>query len=102
MYLFQILLPLFTKNNRQISRAEFSRVNDELTKRYGGVTSYMRAPAEGLWITSGNKKARDQIVTIEVMTSTRAKRWWRKYQKTLERRFDQQYVVIRYQVCKTI
>ena len=101
MFLFQILLPLYAKNNRRISRAAFKNVNEELTRRYGGVTAYLRAPAEGQWVSQG-RKDRDQIVTIEVMTRSRDLRWWKRYRKTLEERFRQEHVIVRYYPCELV
>jgi hypothetical protein len=98
MYLFQILLPLYTKDNRRIEHAAFTKVKDELTKRYGGVTAYTRAPAEGQWITRG-RKDRDQIIIIEVMAQKRSLPWWRRYRKILETRFKQDSIIVRYSVC---
>ena len=98
MYLFQILLPLYHNNNRRIGRSGFSTKEEELTKRYGGVTVYMRAPAEGHWVTKG-QKTKDQIITIEVMARQLTLRWWKQYQKNLEARFRQESIVIRYYAC---
>jgi hypothetical protein len=39
----------------------------ELTNKFGGVTSFVRAPGQGLW-GSGGDVARDNVAVIEVMT----------------------------------
>jgi len=59
MWLVQIFLPLEADTG-----GAFCNVKEELTKRFGGLTAYNRAPAEGLW-RNGNKKEKDEIVIVE-------------------------------------
>ena len=47
--LVQILLPLYGREGRRIPRAIFSRTAEELSARFGGMTAYRPAPAEGFW-----------------------------------------------------
>ena len=94
--LVQILLPLRDNNGRKFPRAHFAAVREELVARFGGLTTYARSPARGLWTSSGQTK-RDDVVIFEVMTARVAKAWWSRYRHTLERRFRQDEIVVRVQ-----
>jgi hypothetical protein len=48
-YLVQILLPKETGNGQPISHQWFEAVLKELTEKFGGATSFLRAPGQGLW-----------------------------------------------------
>ena len=49
MHLVQLLLPLYDNEGRGFGETPFAAVREELTRRFGGVTAYMRSPATGLW-----------------------------------------------------
>ena len=49
MHLIQILLPLYDNDGIPFPQRQYLEVRDELTERFGGVTGYLRSPAEGLW-----------------------------------------------------
>lgn len=96
MHLVQLLLPTYDNDGQPISAAEHRRVREELTERFGGLTAYSRAPAEGLWEDAGDgRRRRDDIVVYEVMTEAIDERWWASYRVSLERRFRQDEIVIR-------
>lgn len=94
MHLVQILLPLYDNDGAALPREAFHAVRDELTRRFGGLTAYTRAPAEGVWAEAG-ATTRDDIVVYEVMTDALDRDWWRDYRGALERRFRQQAIVVR-------
>lgn len=94
MHLIQILLPLRDNDGRPFPPGLHATVRHELKARFGGLTAYSRAPAEGLW-ESGAGTSRDEIVVLEVMADTLDAAWWRAYRTDLERRFRQESVVIR-------
>lgn len=96
MHLVQILLPLFDNHGQRLPKGEYDRVRDELTERFGGLTSFSRAPAEGLW-QQGGRTARDDIVVLEVMTEHVDRAWWAAYRGELEGRFRQEAIVVRVQ-----
>jgi hypothetical protein len=102
MYLIQILLPLYDNAGRLIPQKSFTDTAHELTARFGGLTAYTRAPAEGLWQKRGKRTARDDIVIYEVMSGRLARKWWRSYRGRLETRFKQKRIVIRAQHCDQI
>lgn len=95
MHLVQILLPLYDNEGRQFDAADFDRVRDELTERFGGVTSYRLAPAEGLWKDDEGEPVRDRVVIFEVMCERLDRDWWAAYRARLARRFRQDELVVR-------
>ena len=95
MHLVQILLPLRDNEGRPFPRAEFDRINRELTGRFGGVTAYLRSPATGAWRADGDEVAHDDVAIVEVMDDSLDRPWWTAYRRGLERRFRQDEVVVR-------
>jgi hypothetical protein len=96
LHLVQILLPLFDNAGAPLPRALFDRVRGELSGRFGGLTAFTRAPAEGHWRDQGEIK-RDDIVVFEVMTESLDEAFWAAYRRELERAFQQEEIVIRAQ-----
>jgi hypothetical protein len=101
VHLVQILLPLYDNAGTPLPRALYGEVRRELTDRFGGLTAFTRAPAEGLW-QDGDGTARDDIVIFEVMTDALDEGWWRAYRTRLEARFRQDVIVIRAQETRLI
>ncbi|HEX2717970.1 MAG TPA: hypothetical protein VHM67_09845 [Gemmatimonadaceae bacterium] len=95
MYLVQILLPLYDNEGAAFPASHFRDVRDTLMARFGGMTAYTRAPAEGLWREEGEGTTRDDIVIYEVMTDALEDEWWRRWRAGLEARFSQDRIVIR-------
>ena len=95
MHLIEILLPLRDNDGRRFEDGLHARVRAELVERFGGLTAFTRAPAEGLWERAKGERARDEIVIFEVMTDELDRAWWRGYRETLERRFRQEEIVVR-------
>ncbi|HEX2725969.1 MAG TPA: hypothetical protein VHN20_09140 [Beijerinckiaceae bacterium] len=96
MHLIQLLLPLYDNDGAALPRALFDKVREELSGRFGGLTAFTRAPAEGHWRAEGETR-RDDIVIFEVMTERLDRDWWRGYRRELERSFRQEEIVIRAQ-----
>ena len=95
MFLIQLLLPLYDNDRQALPEALFRRVSDELVERFGGLTSYARAPASGLWLEGGEHLVRDDTVVYEVMSEVLERDWWAAYRSELERRFAQQSLLVR-------
>jgi hypothetical protein len=95
LHLVQLLLPLADNDGRAFPRSAYDRVRYELTERYGGVTAYLRAPAEGLWKEHAGHVSRDDVVIYEVMTGELDREWWAGYRCALQERFRQDEVVVR-------
>jgi hypothetical protein len=94
MQLIEILLPLRDQDGQPFAAELWAQVRKELVDRYGGLTVFTRAPAEGLWDEEGGL-SRDQIVIFEVMADSVDRNWWRSYREELERRFRQDEIVVR-------
>ncbi|MGQ4273348.1 hypothetical protein [Terrihabitans sp. B22-R8] len=94
-YLVQILLPLYDRDGGAIPASRFDRVKDELTARFGGLTAFTRAPAEGRWKNEADSVAHDDIVVFEVVVPELDRAWWRNYRLGLERDFQQDEIAMR-------
>src|SRR6202521_5019616 len=68
MHLIQILLPIYDNTGEPFGEQYYSSVRQELTDRFGGLTAFTRAPAQGLWKNQGETTTHDDIVVFEVMT----------------------------------
>ena len=95
MHVVEIFLPLKRNDGSDQPRVLFGDLRAELVERFGGLTAFTRAPAEGLWESESGAAQRDQIVIFEVMTDDLDHDWWRDFRGTLERRFEQEEVLIR-------
>jgi hypothetical protein len=95
MYLVQLLLPLYDNNQQPFGRAIFDRVRNELAENFGGVTAFLRAPAEGVWQDEGGGVSHDEIVIFEVMTGQLDRAWWARYRTELAHRFKQEELIVR-------
>ena len=96
MHLVQILLPLRDNEGRAFPPDLYGEVRRTLKERFGGMTAYSRAPAEGSW-KDGEETVRDDIVVLEVMADELDAPWWSGYRADLEARFQQDVIVIRAQ-----
>jgi hypothetical protein len=101
MYLIQLFLPLFDEKGLAFSDQPFSDVRAQLTEKFGGITTYSRAPAKGFWKNEG-KLHRDDMVVFEVMTENLDRQWWNSYRQNLETCFRQDQLSIRAQVIEII
>jgi hypothetical protein len=97
MHLIQLLLPLHDDAGRDFPVSLYEDVRRELVARFGGLTTYSRAPAKGLWQEDGNGVQRDDIVVYEVMADAMDRAWWAAYRKQLEAAFHQEALVVRAQ-----
>lgn len=95
MFLVQMLLPLYDAGGQKFSHEHFLKVREDLTQRFGGMTAYLRSPAEGTWREPGGSIDRDEMVMCEVMVEELDRAWWSAYRKELERRFRQEELVVR-------
>jgi len=95
MHLIQILLPLYDNDGKPFTQNEFLKVRDELSERFGGITTYMRSPARGLWKETKETTVQDDIIIYEVMTAELDRAWWRKYRQHLTASFRQALLIVR-------
>jgi hypothetical protein len=68
----------------------------ELTDQFGGATSFLRAPGQGLW-QSGGGTEKDSIAVVEVMVESIDPALWQTLRERLERELSQEEIVIRAQ-----
>lgn len=92
MHLIQLLLPVMRDGSQDVSLRE---VRARLTSRFGGVTAYSRAPAQGVWVDDANGVVRDDVIIVEVMADDVDRAWWKEFRAYLEARLDQELVVVR-------
>jgi hypothetical protein len=97
VFLIQIFLPLYDNRGERLDHGLFTHVQQELTERFGGLTSYSRAPVKGLWKEDDDHTTRDDLVIVEVMAEELDRSWWQAYREELERRFRQEQMVVRSQ-----
>ncbi|MBV8918319.1 MAG: hypothetical protein JOZ76_09505 [Bradyrhizobium sp.] len=95
-YLVQILLPRQTGEGEPIPQTWFEQLLKELTEQFGGVTSFLRTPGQGMW-QSGRETERDNIAVVEVMTEVLVPEFWRSLRERLEKELSQEEIVIRAQ-----
>lgn len=101
MTLVQILLPVTDNEGRRYGSQYFKDLQRTLTDRFGGMTAYTRAPAEGLWSNGGTHR-KDDIVVVEVMTEDFDRAWWKALKSHLEEALQQQEIIIRAQPLETL
>lgn len=98
MHLVQLLLPLYAQDGARLEPSLFRAVRQELVDRFGGLTAYSRAPAEGLWAEGGEGPVeRDDVVVYEVMADSLDRAWWARYRQELATRLRQKELVVRAQ-----
>ena len=95
MHLVELFLPLFDDADARFPKRLYDTVRDELAEMFGGVTTFTRTPATGLWEDDGGQMRHDEIVLFEVMVEHVDHAWWRRYRGDLEGRFDQDEVLVR-------
>jgi hypothetical protein len=93
--LIQLLLPLYDEEGKSFPAQLYTRIKQELTEKFGGLTAYSRTPATGLWKEDDQKISRDDIIVYEVVVKNIDKSWWRIYKKELEQHFRQDELMIR-------
>jgi hypothetical protein len=95
-HLVQILLPKETGTGEAIGKDWFDGFLKELMDKFGGATSFLRAPGQGLW-QSGGGTAKDNIAVVEVMAERLDPSYWQSLRERLERELSQEEIVIRAQ-----
>ena len=95
-YLVEILLPKETGHGQPISKDWFDGFLKDLTEKFGGATSFLRASGQGLW-QSGDSTEKDSIAVVEVMAEHLDLAFWRSLRERLERELTQDEIVIRAQ-----
>jgi hypothetical protein len=94
MNLVQIFLPLHDNKHVPFPADPFAQTRQELVDAFDGLTAFMQSPAQGLWEKNGETQ-QDDIAIFEVMTEDVNSLWWQSYRQQLEKRFQQDKIVIR-------
>jgi hypothetical protein len=94
VHLVEILLPVADNEGQRFDARKYEEVRQDLARRFGGITTFTRAPAHGTSQAKG-EIVHDDIVVFEVMTHSLDRPWWEAYRRHLERSFSQDEIVIR-------
>ena len=94
MHLIEIFLPLRDNQGAAFAASDFADIRKTLTEKFGGLTVFSRAPADGTEKERGRER-HDELVVFEIMTDGLDRDWWSAYRQALERRFKQDRIVIR-------
>jgi hypothetical protein len=89
----EIFLPMKANDGTPFRGEVFDRIEDELTEKFGGVTAYKRAPAEGRW-NSGGEMQVDEIAIFEVVADGIDHAWWKRFRAALEESLRQEKILI--------
>jgi hypothetical protein len=66
----------------------------ELTGKFGGATSFVRAPGQGLW-KNGGETRHDNVAVVEVMADQLDSPYWTLLRDRLECELSQEEIVLR-------
>jgi hypothetical protein len=94
MQLIEIFLPLSDNRGIRFGSDLYADVLNTLTNRFGGLTAFSRSPAEGYEEAQGSVRS-DELIVFEVMVEEIDGGWWSEYRRALERRFEQDRILIR-------
>jgi hypothetical protein len=95
MFLIQLLLPLCDNEGHPFPQSTYLKIRDELAEKFGGITTYVRSPAEGVWKEGKCCAVRDEIVIYEVMAKELSREWWRVFRERMELLFRQESIIVR-------
>jgi len=102
-HLVQILLPSYDNDGRPFDAGDYDPVRAELTERFGGLTAFTRAPAEGVWKEEGERPKAEDVMVFEVMaTGGLDEAWWGAYRRRLEAMFRQERIIVRAQAIRLL
>ena len=91
MNIVEIFLPL---KNGVKAQGTYNALRHQLTEKFGGLTAFNRAPAEGLWANDQDVE-KDEIVIIEVMTDQIDHAWWAGLREEIQKSLGEKEIVIR-------
>ena len=94
MYVIELFLPLYDNQGRRFRDSLYEEVRRDLIEKFGGITAFTRAPAQGSEQVQGGER-RDDLIVFEVMTEELDALWWQSYRQSLEAAFDQDQLIAR-------
>ncbi len=92
MHEYEIYLPRKQPDGHAVSESEIDGIKRKLEQVFGGYTE-MTQSCEGVWRLDG-VTFRDEITIIRVLDNGRADFDMAEFRKTLERRLNQEHVLI--------
>lgn len=95
MYLIQLLLPASSNEPCDAAGDPVAETRRELVEAFGGLTAYLRTPAQGVWTSPAGGREHDDMVMVEVVAPRFDRAWWREYTGRLARRFAQEAIHVR-------
>jgi hypothetical protein len=101
MDLARLYLPLRDNQGEAFPPLMFRAVEEELSRRFGGVTAHLESPANGLWRENGKMHA-DEVVIFEILLDEADRTWWTTYRERLERDFRQKRILLLLQPVEAI
>ena len=81
-------MPVFDQDDKAFSAEIYAPMIKELTDIFGGITTYTRTPARGLWKEDNAQVVKDDIIVYEVMTEEVESLWWKDYKEQLRIKFN--------------
>lgn len=102
MIRFEILLPLYYNDGKQIEKEKFVQTDEELVAQFGA-TSTDTVIVSGRWMYRGTLYE-DKLIRIRIDTEDllENKNFFRRYKETLKRRFLQEDIWITAQQIEVI
>jgi len=90
--LYELYLPLTYNDGRPIEKDKFNLTRQELTSRFGGLTSTPPGfPLKGWW-HSAQGIVEDDIVILTILTQDDEDQFFLNYKETLRQRFAQEEI----------
>jgi hypothetical protein len=87
-------LPLSNNRGVPFPAQSYVDVRETLTNKFGGLTAFARAPAEGSEKTQSSVRS-DELIVFEVMVEELDRCWWSDYRRAMEVKFEQDRILIR-------
>ena len=91
---YDLFVPLYYNDGRQIEPQKFQALQQQLLEKFGGLTFFPQ-PNQGLWTMAGITY-RDEIVIYRVITpdAQEARRFWSDFKEWLKQELQQEEILI--------
>jgi hypothetical protein len=95
MQLIELFLPVYNNENQKFPKELFKQTYDELINEFGGLTAYTRASVQGFWQNEDDKVIVDELIIYEIIDDHFSSNYWYNYRVRLEKRFQQERLIVR-------
>jgi hypothetical protein len=92
--LIELTLPLTTYGSADIT-VMLAATQRELVQAFGGATAHFHTTAHGAWTLPERHRDDDRVLTIEIISRTFDREWWRDYVERLGTRFVRDEIHVR-------